>query len=205
MVKFPSCRTAVAAFALIAGFGGVAHASSHAPVVVRMYDSSAGNANMRAAAILTAAAITAEAGFTIEWTDCGRASLASACVDLRGPHDLIVRIMPVSASAPPGLLLRNQSRAPLGFAVVDPVVGSGAIAMVYLDRILPLAKRTGVDAGRLLGRAIAHEIGHLLIGTTKHSGVYLMREVWTDQELVRNTPEDWVFAPSDRLRTTKPR
>jgi len=193
MAKCLPGRTAVAAVALIAGFAGVAHASSDAPLVVRVYDSSAANAKLRAAAILTAAAITAEAGFIIEWTDCGPASLASACVDLRGPHDLIVRIMPVSASAPPGLLLRNQSRAPLGFAVVDPVVGAGAIAMVYLDRILLMAQRTSVDPGRLLGRAIAHEIGHLLIGTTKHSAAGLMREVWTDQELMRNRPEDWTL------------
>jgi hypothetical protein len=203
MAKCPSCPTAVAAIALIAGVAGVAHASSDAPVVVRVYDSSAGNAKVRAAAILTAAAITAEAGFTIEWTDCGPATQASACTGLRGPHDLIVRIMPVSASVPPGLLLRNQSRAPLGFAVVDPVVGAGAIAMVYLDRILPLAQRTRVEPGRLLGRAIAHEIGHLLIGTTAHSATGLMREVWTDQELVRNRPGDWVFAPGDRLRSTR--
>jgi len=193
MAKCLPCRTAVAAVALIAGVAGVAHASSDAPAVVRVYDSSTGNAKLRAVAILTAAAITAEAGFIIEWSDCGPASLASACVDLRGPRDLIVRIMPVSASAPPGLLLRNQSRAPLGFAVVDPVVGAGAIAMVYLDRILLMAQRTSVDPGRLLGRAIAHEIGRLLIGTTKHSAVGLMRELWTDQELMRNRPEDWVL------------
>jgi hypothetical protein len=45
---------------------------------------------------------------------------------------------------------------------------------------------------------MAHEIGHLLLGSTAHSATGLMREVWTDEELQRNRPEDWVFAEPQR-------
>lgn len=169
-------------------------------LVVRVYDSSRGYAKTRTTAILTAASIAAEAGLDIHWTDCTRTAQLGACTDLRGPHDLIVRIMPVSAAGSPGLLIRDQSRRPLGFSVVDPVVGAGAVAVVFLDRVVPLARRTGVDSGRLLGRAVAHEIGHLLLGTNEHSPTGLMREVWTDEELVRDTPRDWLFSDRDRLR-----
>jgi hypothetical protein len=202
MATIGSCRITAAAIGLIAGFAGTAHSSGQSdPMVVRVYDGSAGYARVRTIAILTAASIAADAGLTIEWTDCTRTSRAGACTDLRGRHDLIVRILPVAASGSPGLLIREQSRAPLGFSVVDPVVGAGAIAMVFLDRVLSLARRTGVEPGRLLGRAIAHEIGHLLLGTNEHSRTGLMREVWTDAELVRDTPRDWLFSEADRLRT----
>jgi hypothetical protein len=206
MATIASCRITAVAVSLIAGFAGSAQLSGRAsdPLVVRVYDGSAGYSRTRAAAILTAASIAAEAGLVIDWTDCTRTSPVGACTDLRGPDDLIVRIVPVAPSGSPGLLIRNQSRAPLGFSVVDPVVGAGAIAVVFLDRVLPLARRTGVDPGRLLGRAIAHEIGHLLLGTSEHSRSGLMREIWTDEELVRDRPEDWFFAPGDRVRNRLP-
>ena len=173
-------------------------------LVVRVYDSSNGPAKTRATAILTAASIAADAGLVIDWTDCSRGSQAGACTGLRGPNDLIVRIMPSSRSGWPGLLIRDQMRTPLGFSVVDPGVAASALAIVFLDRVLPLAQRNGIDPGRLLGRAIAHEIGHLLIGTTEHSRTGLMREIWTDKEIADNRPEDWVFTDSDRLRTRVP-
>ena len=200
MAKLAGCKTTVTAVALIAGVSSAAPSVSHASdAVVRVYDSSTGHSKTRAAAIRTAASIVAEAGLDIDWTDCSRASRAGACTDLRGPNDLVVRIMPVGTSGPPGLLVRNQMQTPLGFSVVDPVVSAGAIALVFLDRVLGLAHRTRVDPGRLLGRTVAHEIGHLVLGTTTHSRSGIMRGVWTDEEISRNHPQDWVF--TDRLRS----
>jgi hypothetical protein len=195
VAKTASCATAAVAVGLLAGVAGAADSLGNPPAspVVRVYDSSSGHGRARATAIRTAASILSDAGLAIDWTDCTRASRVGACNGLRGPNDLVVRIMPVAVSGSPGLKIRDQSKAPLGFSVVDPVVGAGAIAMVFLDRVLVLSQRTGTDAGRLLGRAIAHEIGHLLLGTTAHSRSGLMREIWTDEEIVRNTPEDWVF------------
>lgn len=202
MVKTCACTVIAVTAALLGSLAAAAeqpHGAANV-LVVRVYDGSSGHARNRTTAILTAASIAAEAGLDIHWTDCTRTAQVGACTDLRGPRDLIVRIMPVSAAGSPGLLIRDQSRRPLGFSVVDPVVGAGAIAVVFLDRVVPLARRTGVDSGRLLGRAIAHEIGHLLLGTNEHSRTGLMREVWTDEELARDTPRDWLFSDSDRLR-----
>jgi hypothetical protein len=199
MSTLQSCRTATAAIGLIVGLAAESFGQVPKPLVVRVYDGSNGHANTRAAAILTAASITADAGLVIDWTDCSRGSHSGACNGLRGRDDLIVRIMPVAAGSP-GLLIRDQSREALGFSVVDPVVGAGAIAMVFLNRVLAMAQRSGIDPGRLTGRVIAHEIGHLLLGSTAHSPSGLMREVWTDDELARNRPEDWVFTERDRLQ-----
>ena len=101
---------------------------------------------------------------------------------------MVVRIMPTNApSATPEL----------GFASIDPAGRVTVIATVYYDAVQQVAKRTGLDARALLGRAIAHEIGHLLLRAPGHGRNGLMRPLWTDAELVRNRPEDWAFSDDE--------
>jgi len=65
----------------------------------------------------------------------------------------------------------------------------GTLATVFTDRIRSLAAEIKMADGELLGRAIAHEIGHLLLGTTHHSSTGLMRGHWSS----RGQEEDWRF------------
>ena len=55
----------------------------------------------------------------------------------------------------------------------------------------------------LLGRAIAHEIGHLLLDTNQHASTGLMRATWSRSELRRDKPADWHFLgdEADTMRT----
>jgi hypothetical protein len=75
--------------------------------------------------------------------------------------------------------------------------GRGVLATVFLDLVEPVARRNGADVNEVLGRAIAHEIGHLLLGTSSHSAAGLMRAIWTDRELGRNDPRDWLFGTGE--------
>jgi hypothetical protein len=86
----------------------------------------------------------------------------------------------------------------LGASVVEARARGGTLATVFLDLIEPVAHRTGAGVHTLLGRAIAHEVGHLLLGTSTHSPTGLMRATWTDHELGRNDERDWLFGPTDR-------
>ncbi|HLG57828.1 MAG TPA: hypothetical protein VI485_20960 [Vicinamibacterales bacterium] len=184
-----------------------ARADDDSRVVVRLYDTSASDAATREAAIRTAAAIVAEAGIDIDWRDCTDRSAQPICRDAHGWRDLIVRIMPEFV---PGTALRKSSvealkslddaEPPLGFAVIDPHTHIGTMATIFRDQVWAVARRTGVDSSELLGRALAHEIGHLLLRAPGHSRTGLMRAVWTDAELMLNRSEDWVFAPLDRRR-----
>jgi hypothetical protein len=83
------------------------------------------------------------------------------------------------------------------------VRGTGTLATIYLDRVEWLALVAGVDAGTVLARAIAHEIGHLLLGTTAHSRHGLMRPVWSREELIRGRATDWLFQADDASRLQK--
>jgi hypothetical protein len=129
------------------------------------------------------------AGLLAVWRDC-----AAECTEAVGPRDLIVRIV----AAPQGIVPES-----LGSALIDIQHGAGTLATVYSDRINVVASRTGVDAGTLLGRAVAHEIGHLLLGTAQHSAGGLMRALWSDRELQRDLTADWTFAPDDVTRLAR--
>jgi hypothetical protein len=93
----------------------------------------------------------------------------------------------------------GTSRTMLGFAIVPPT-GTGVLATIFMDRVRAAAGRTAIDASVLLGRAIAHEVGHLLLATSGHTDRGLMREVWTDAELAGDRADDWRFAPAERQR-----
>jgi hypothetical protein len=173
-------------------------------IVVRVYETGAGDPTTRATAIKTASDIVALAGVAVEWYDCTENGRRPVCQDARRSGNFIARIMPALS---PGSMPRKPSiealdgqgeaEPPLGFAVVDPDTHAGKMATLFHDQIDAVARRTGVARSELLGRALAHEVGHLLLGVRGHSRSGLMRAVWTDEELLRDRPEDWLFASAD--------
>jgi hypothetical protein len=122
----------------------------------------------------------------LKWLVCFGPHAPLHCQSPLAPDEVIVRIM----AAPEAV---KGTVVPLGDSLVDPQTRSGCLATVYVDRVVALARRLNVAAGPILGRAIAHEIGHLLLGTTRHSDSGLMRAVWSPKELTRNDRADWIF------------
>ncbi len=187
---------------LVAATGARAESSR---VVIRFYDTAGVDETARANAMRTAAAIVQDAGITVEWRDCSRGGAEYPCRTVRGARDLVVRIMPtyVPRPRPPQASVStretvSQPDLQLGFAAVDSSTHTGVMATLYHDRVLTVTRRASLDYGELLGRAMAHEIGHLLLRVAGHSPTGLMRAVWTDAELTQNRREDWVFAPAER-------
>ena len=174
-------------------------------VVIRVYGNATIDDAMRADAIRTAAEVVAEAGVRADWHDCTASATGGHCDRPRNARGLIVRLMPAFQSgtiAPRGAVeTRHNPDASgliLGWAVVEASSGAGALATIFMDRVQAIVTRTNVPPALLLGRAIAHEVGHLLLGTSSHSRSGLMRGVWTDEELALDRPSDWLFASSDR-------
>lgn len=66
----------------------------------------------------------------------------------------------------------------LGYANVDPEGQGGVLATVFVDRVLQLADTSTMRPGILLGLVIAHEIGHLLLGSQEHTPGSLMQAEW---------------------------
>jgi hypothetical protein len=54
---------------------------------------------------------------------------------------------------------------------------------VFYDSVEKLHQDWHASLSRVLGHVMAHEIGHLLLGTNAHSPMGIMRPNWQGQEL----------------------
>jgi hypothetical protein len=150
-------------------------------LVVRVYDSVGVPPADVERARASVGAILANVGIDPIWRPCH----ASTCTGPIKPHEVVLRVVRSS----PG-----SAKDSLGSSLIDVSQHAGSLGTIYADRVRALATQAGVDEGELLGRAIAHEIGHMLIGTSEHSRVGLMRAVWVTSELRRARRSDWMFS-----------
>jgi len=157
------------------------------PLVVRVYDAAGVPSPALERAHVTVSQTLIAVGIQPLW----RACLGNACVDPPRRDEVVVRIVKGEERA---------SRDLLGSSMVDVEGQGGTLATIYIDRVQWLAKQAGVDSGQLLGRAIAHEIGHLLLGTPRHAGAGLMRARWLTGELQRDWPLDWMLSAGEGER-----
>jgi hypothetical protein len=163
-------------------------------LVVRLYDTSTMSDLERTEAVNVATGILLAANIPTTWPDCrpGKPKPvphAFACARPVAPGELSVRILR-------GTAVRDAAdRLPLGYSLVDRERGGGTLATVYLDRVERVASSSRSAAPVLLGRAIAHEVGHLLLGTGSHGARGLMREWWSHGSLRQSAAEDWLFTP----------
>jgi len=155
------------------------------PLLVQTYDATGVSPRTLDEARSSASVVLAAAGIEPIWRPCH----VAGCIQRpKPPHMVMIRIV---KSTP------LSERGSLGFAAVDLANHSGMLATVYLDRVDALAAEAGADRGELLGRVVAHEIGHLILGTTHHSSIGLMRATWTADELRRRWAFDWMFSSQE--------
>ena len=160
-------------------------------VTIRTYDITSLPAETRAAALATATEILRGAGVKVTWMACDAVFVRSAedpCLTPLGRTELSVRF--VQLPPPPG----HQGALPLGYSLVDTRARTGALATLYVDRVAGLAINCEVNVGTLLGRAAAHEIGHLLLGTREHTEKGLMQALWSREAIRGSADARWTFA-----------
>jgi hypothetical protein len=194
-------RNAMCSFVLISiltnGSLQAARAGSAAPsapmplqIVVRTYALDAAS-TASPAALSVAETILGRAGVRVEWIACGPDRNASAkCNSALSPNELTLRLAGIGGES------GSDVRA-LGYALISSQRRIGTVATVYVDRAHWLASESGTEDSVVLGRAIAHEIGHLLIGTNGHSPTGLMRAIWMRKDFQRGRTDQWLFTPAD--------
>jgi hypothetical protein len=161
-------------------------------VDVRVYDAAGLDAKTRQAALDLANAALAAASVEIAWQICGVALPHPLRCDTRLTQaELAIRIVRTAA------VPRGESGLRLGDAFIDSQSGRGVLATIYFDRVLLLSERTGRPLAMLLGRAIAHELGHLLMASNTHGPIGLMRAFWSQDEVRGGHASDWTFSPRD--------
>jgi hypothetical protein len=161
-------------------------------VSVRVYDASGLDERLRQAALEVAGTTLAPTSVEITWRVCGAANKhASYCDAALAPGELAIRIVRTTA------VVDRSGGLRLGDAFIDTHAGRGVLATIYLDRVLRLAETTGADRIALLGHAIAHELGHLLMASNVHGSIGLMRAFWSLEEVRNGRAIDWSIAPRD--------
>ena len=158
-----------------------------APITVRLYNAAALERTAVEAALDVARGTLLAALVDVAWERCHE---ERRCEMVMRTPELAVRLVR-------GPLPRGIHVLPLGDALVDAHTRTGVLATIYVDRVEWLAAASGQDLATLLGRAIAHELGHLLLATTTHSTRGLMRPVWSREELRLGRPADWAFSAPD--------
>ena len=156
-----------------------------------------------AAAEVQAREIFRHAGLETVWLNCSpkleREKLEPGSCYFSDTTHLTLKISPHAMNAK----VRDRPDV-LGTAYPDDK-GAGYFAYVFYDRIQELAQRRGLGHA-LLADVMAHEIGHLLLGSTSHSASGIMCAHWNYEQL-RNVSEGaMAFVPAqsrimrDRLR-----
>jgi hypothetical protein len=147
-----------------------------------------------------AGAILEMAGIDVEWVDCGGGTAGASPVPSRRcepplrRNEVAMRIVRLR-TAP-----SYRGELPLGESLIDPARTAGALATIYLDRVEWFARAGHTSTRTVLARAVAHELGHLALGTHEHSVSGLMRQLWTCDELSRGRATDWQIPADDGTR-----
>ena len=178
-------------------------------VIVRTYNYAQVPPDQLAAARSTANRIFQSAGISLQWIDCrvpddrrwtlddGRSTMEigrSSCMEpLRDGQEFVLRLMGLPAAP------SNGSTA-LGTSLIDGEGRSGVLMTVDPRQVSAIARSALADSATLLGRAVAHEIGHLLLGHPNHSRSGLMRALWSQNELRGSSPADWQFSSTEAAR-----
>jgi hypothetical protein len=162
-----------------------------ATIIIRSYNNFGVPEADLAVARQHAEAVLQEAGVTAVWTDCwaGGKEPASAtdprCLEPVG-GDVVLRLQKTKTD--------DRSRfVSMGFSLVGLPDGAPFLSTVYVDRVESVARGAGIDRRRVLGLAIAHEIGHVLLNSNSHAASGLMRADWSRHELRRADAAAWHF------------
>ena len=166
-----------------------------ATIIIRSYNNFGVPEADLAVARQHAEAVLQEAGVTVAWTDCWAGGKEPASASDARCHepvggDVVLRLQKTKSD--------DRSRfVSMGFSLVGLPDGAPFLSTVYVDRVESVARGAGIDARRVLGLAMAHEIGHVLLNSNTHSAAGLMRADWSRTELRRKDEAAWHLLESE--------
>lgn len=113
------------------------------------------------------------AGVEVEWEDCSSDVVVDVCQRVPGANEFVLNIAPTG---------RTSSDSVFGVAFLGEG-GIGKYCNVFFDRVEEMQRESGSGASHLLGAVVAHELGHLLLGSHAHAHVGIMTAMWKEQSL----------------------
>jgi hypothetical protein len=177
--------------------------------VVSVYDSVGISSAVLAEAEREAAKIFKPAGVNVLWMNCPTAATSDPdsgvlippdCGLVEWPTHLALRIVPRS---------NRFTNEVFGVAFLS-AEGVGCYSDVFYDHATGLRAGSNVSVTNILGNVIAHELGHLLLGSNSHAPSGIMKARWEGEELDRVAKEGLSFTAEqaehirERLITSEP-
>jgi hypothetical protein len=170
--------------------------SREAVVAVRTFNYAAVPFGQLAAAQSGTEQIFRRAGISVDWIDCrvpGGVDGAICTEPLVAGRDLMLRLVDRTP-------VEGERIVALGESMLDLEQRGGLLMTIDMSPVRSVAGRAFTSISTLLGRAIAHEIGHLLLGSAEHPRLGLMRALWSHEELRGLKPAHWGFSAREAAR-----
>ncbi len=191
-IAFWICLRCLIVSCLLSSFAWAGERKAPNPTItVLVYDYAHVSAATLAGAEGEAGRILSQAGVRSVWLACldpRDDEPQGPCQKVPEPVDVALRVLPGSS--------QNTSRdTRLGFTVFP------ALASVYYESAVGLEKSDDVEIElpTILGCAIAHEVGHLLLGPNNHSIAGIMRGEWKSEQL-RQALKGWLLFTHDQSK-----
>lgn len=198
-MRFYACLPALAAVAALATPSWSATGTSAPVITLRVVNE--GGVDLRALRVAQkeAVGILEHSGIRLMWLFCepGWVEWGSSnpCNRDRGRSEFWLRLVARKPAA--------GSRELLGFTEIDESQGSAA-AGIYYPAAVEVARHWSVPVGAVLGAAIAHEVGHLVLGANAHSRTGVMCAHWGLEQFVLIGISELHFTP-DQSRAIRER
>jgi hypothetical protein len=153
-------------------------------VSVSIFDYSGLPESERSAILETAGRLLTSAGLDYALFDCG----LSQCEGTRGTSEIVVRLRVKGTGGKSGTVGRVTAMGELG----------GLIDLARDEAEALATPETGV--GMVLGHILAHEIGHILLGSERHSAAGVMKPKWGPRDAREITMKGYSFLPEEGSR-----
>jgi hypothetical protein len=173
-------------------FQGVALAGSEGPspaIRIRVNNYTPASPAVLAGAEREAARILSAAGLRTIWLDCpvehSISTTQAPCEEALETSDIVLRVVSESTQ-------NKFQDTVFGFAV-HPILAS-----VYYEYPMRLAvgDNAEFELPIILGCVIAHELGHLLLGSNSHSGSGIMQPRWERKQVHQAMTGAMLFTPA---------
>ena len=167
-------------------------------VVVRLGNYAGVEARPLTDAVRVAESVLGQAGVQMRWRDCTAVDGHFPCAD--GPASRVVVAIKLFGRGQTRVLAPSPDA--LGVALLPKRKGEGLVAIVFVEEVKVQAWRANVPLPVVLGHTIAHEVGHLLLGTAEHAPAGLMQARWSARDLAHAARGQLRFSDqeSSRLR-----
>lgn len=166
-------------------------ATENPQLVVYVYNDAQASLETLTSAEQHAGRIFSKAGLDITWRNCPCSDETFGSGENTGPSVLVLHVTTHIAA--------TTSDPTFGVAFLDEN-GVGRYADIFWQKVQQFQQGSQANLAAILGSVMAHEMGHLLLGSNAHAIGGIMQPRWNAPELRRIAMGTFLFLPEQVQR-----